>query len=218
MNNSPAQDDAEATRPVRHDHEDDRVLPRITPLPDSGAEDAKRDAEANRHTHIVLLGLMGSGKSTVGILVANELSRPYVDSDLLVELRTGHLPDRFAEVAGLDKLHAVETAIVRDTLAMNDAVVLASAASAIDTLGPQDLADAWTIWLETSPEVLADRVHGDHQRPLLANDPSAVLAEQQADHGPRGRSLADLTVVTDHRTPSEVAAEICRAWRAIAGH
>lgn len=171
-------------------------------------------ADVERHVHIVLLGLMGAGKSTVGRLVANELGRPFVDSDSMVELRSGHLPPEVVERSGIDALHEVELAVLRHVVAQRDSVVFAAAASVVDELAPGELEGAWTVWLDTSPETLTARVRSDrHERPLLQDRPERVLTEQHARRSGRGRELADETITTDELAAADVAGRVCDAWR-----
>ena len=173
-----------------------------------------RPTEADRHVHIVLFGLMGAGKSTVGHLVANELARPFVDSDSIVELRSGSRPTDLVERTSVEELHRVELAVLRHVLEQHDSVVFASAASVIETVGPDDLDGAWCVWLETSPSVLATRIRADrHERPLVGDHPERVLATQHDERASRARELAAVSVATDDRTPAEVAALVCTAWR-----
>jgi shikimate kinase len=172
------------------------------------------DAETSRHSHIVLLGLMGAGKSSVGLVVANELGRPFVDSDSIVALRTGRTPAELAELTGERGLHDVEATAARRILASHDSLVFAAAASAVEALTPDDLAGAWAVWLEASPDVLDERVRADgRDRPLLGDHPADVLTEHHRRRAPKGRRLADLTVDTDDVTVAHVAATICIAWR-----
>lgn len=172
------------------------------------------DSNTERHVHIVLLGLMGSGKSTTGRIVANELGRPFVDSDSIVELRTGHLPPALVDVAGVDELHDAERRALLQVVHQQDSVVFAAAASVVDHVDADDLGSSFCVWLEASPEVLAARiVRDDHDRPLVDDRPGEVMVTQHRERAPRGRALAALTVDTDERSPSEVAAEICNAWR-----
>lgn len=175
-------------------------------------------ADVERHVHIVLLGLMGAGKSTVGRLVANELGRPFVDSDSMVELRSGHLPPELARESGIDALHEVELEALRHVVGQRDSVVFAAAASVVDELTPDELhatgRTSWFVWLEASPEVLAERVTSDrHERPLLGDRPEAVLADQHARRSRRGREIADATITTDGLDATGVAARVCDAWR-----
>ena len=187
--------------------------PNVRSLGEHGNDPTGADVE--RHVHIVLLGLMGAGKSTVGRLVANELGRPFVDSDSMVELRTGHLPPELVERSGLDALHAAERAALHQVIAQRDSVIFAASASVVDEMSPDDLDAAWYVWLEASPEVLAERVSGDrHERPLLGDQAESVLAEQHQRRSQLGHEIADATITTDDLDATTVAAEVCDAWRA----
>lgn len=186
----------------------------VEPLAGTSRGASVADADAERHVHIVLLGLMGSGKSTTGRIVANELGRPFVDSDSIVELRTGHLPPALVEVAGVEELHHAELEALRQVVHQQGSVVYAAAASVVDHLEADDLGSSYCVWLDASPDVLAARVVADdHDRPLLGDRPVELLSSQHESRAPRGRELAALTVDTDDRSPAEVAAEICNAWR-----
>lgn len=172
------------------------------------------EPDVDRHVHIVLFGLMGAGKSTVGHLIANELGRPFVDSDSIVELRSGSRPPELVDRTSVDELHRVELAALRQVLAQHDSVVFASAASILDTIGPDDLGPAWCVWLDTSPTVLAKRIRADrHERPLVGDDAESLLTAQYEARAPRARELAAMSVATDDRTSAEVAALVCTAWR-----
>lgn len=176
--------------------------------------DVPPSPDADRHVHIVLLGLMGSGKSTAGRLVANELGRPFVDSDSIVELLTGRLPPELVEQSGLEALHDTELRALHQVVRHQGSVVYAAAASVVDRIDQDDVAESWCVWLETSPAVIAERIDlQDHGRPLLGDHPREVLEEQHAARAEHGRQLAAVTIETDARTPDEVAASICNAWR-----
>src|SRR5262249_6752285 len=71
-----------------------------------------------RHTldHLVLVGPMGAGKSTIGEIVAKRLDRPYIDSDDEVERRTGRTARQIAAAEGLAALHRLELTVLRDSL------------------------------------------------------------------------------------------------------
>lgn len=195
------------------------LMPQSRHVHSSGGSGRSRaEPDADRHVHIVLLGLMGAGKSTVGRLVANELGRPFVDSDSIVELRTGALPPGVVERSGVSELHEHERAAFRQVVDQRDSVVFAAAASIVDDVDRDDLQHAWCVWLDAPPAVLAERAVGDdHDRPLLGDQPRQVLAEHHAARSARGRELADLSIDTEGRTPDDIAAEVCSTWRAWAG-
>lgn len=218
-----AQDRDQAASDPTHESHDGPVTPGwrsvdegstpVESLAGSGEDLEPTDADTARHVDIVLLGLMASGKSSVGLVVANELSRPFVDSDSIVSLRTGRVPAELVESTDEHVLHEVEAAAVRQILGARDGVVFAAAASVVETLTSDDLAGAWSVWLETSPEVLAQRAADGRERPLLGTDPRAVLAEQHRRRASRGHRLADLVVETDGASVADVAATICIGWR-----
>lgn len=172
------------------------------------------DPHTDRHVHIIVMGLMGAGKTTIGRLVANELGRPFVDNDSIVELRTGAAPADFITHASLADLHRVELTALRQIVAMSDSVVYAAAASVVDHITADDVDGAWCVWLDTSPSVLAARTVADPQpRPLLGADRVHVLQEQHTRRAECGRALAAYTIATDDRTANEIAERICAAWR-----
>jgi shikimate kinase len=172
------------------------------------------DVESSRHLHIVLMGLMGAGKSSVGRRLANELGRPLVDSDSLVQLRSGQSPRELAASLGLSALHRLETAEANRVLNTRDSVVFASAASLVDALEPpRGLGVAWVVWLDASPPVLRARTIVD-DRPHLDDELSSDGSDHRhQERSERGRSLADFVIDTDGRSVKEVAALICDGWR-----
>ena len=99
--------------------------------------------------HVVMVGPMGAGKSTVGVALARRLERPYVDSDAEVERRTGRSARQIAASDGLPALHRLELSVLRDALTSNEPAVIASAASVVDgCVGRLALATARTVvWL-----------------------------------------------------------------------
>ena len=122
--------------------------------------------------HVVLVGLMGVGKSTVGRRLAKELQRPFADVDEQVELRAGcTIPTLFSE-QGEPAFRAVETEVLADLLGRPAPLVLAAGGGVVTT--PENrsaLADAgaFVVWLRASTEFLAARTDPTH-RPLLAGD------------------------------------------------
>lgn len=164
--------------------------------------------------HIVLTGLMGAGKSAAGRLVANELGRPFVDSDSLVQLRSGASPYQLARAEGIASLHRLELAEANRLLARPDVVVFACAASVVDAIDELEFGRAWTCWLDASPSVLAVRTDSDDKpRPPLDQDADNILEQHHAERAERGRAHADAWVDTDDRSIADVATAVSDAWR-----
>lgn len=164
---------------------------------------------------VVVVGLMGSGKTTVAQRVAEALARPFRDSDSdLTQRYGGTAAEQFAQ-HGQRELHAREAAVLRDALAARPAPVVAAAASVVDDPGcRQTLAGAYVVWLDASPRVLADRIDpGDH-RPYYDPDPAAMLVRQYAQRADRFRSVADLRVDVSEHGPEQTVAAVLAALTA----
>ena len=155
---------------------------------------------------------MGTGKSTVGRILAERTARPYVDSDARVEAASGLDAAGVAAAHGIVALHRLELQVLEAALQSPDPSVIGSAASVVDTAAGRALlatADE-VVWLQVPLDVLIERVAegGDH-RPFGDNR-VAVLREQAASRRPLYEQVATVTVDAD-RKPEAVAAEILAA-------
>lgn len=163
-------------------------------------------ADLERHVHLVVFGLPGSGTSTVGRLVAHELQRPYVDHDSIVAL--GRDDANGSAVDDPDEDHA---AVCR-VLGTHASVVYGLGGHVVEHLAPADLEDAYLVWLDASPEVVADRI-GEREHPALGPEPLPALRSLAARLEPVVGELCDLRVDIDHTEPADAAEQIRRAWR-----
>lgn len=163
-----------------------------------------------------LVGMMGSGKSTVGRIVADRMRRPFYDSDTQVELRARmRVPEIFA-VRGEPAFRAEERAALCDALASKVPSVIAVAGGAvIDPESRRRLRSAGVvIWLDVAPHALAARVGAGVGRPLLERDPAGTLARLDAVRRPVYRQVCDWAVRVDSRRPGALAETVLRAARA----
>lgn len=157
--------------------------------------------------HVVLVGMMGSGKTSVGRRVAEALDRPLVDTDTLVEERTGRTVREIFEAEGEAAFRAVEAEAVADAVAWPVPAVIAAAGGVVLYPASRDhLHEAGTVvWLSATPGTLAGRVRpGDH-RPLLGDDPEPVLRRLLEERRGLYEALADAVVVVDDLTTEQVA-------------
>jgi shikimate kinase len=168
---------------------------------------------------IVVVGLMGSGKTSVGTRLAKALGRSFRDSDQGLEARYGQTAAEQAEQYGADVLHERETAVLREALTERPPAVIAAAASVVeDPAARAALAPAYVVWLDAPPSVLAGRIGGgDDHRPHYHPDPETMLADQHARRAPRFREVADLTVDVSEADPDEVTARIMASLPGPAG-
>jgi shikimate kinase len=165
-------------------------------------------------TTIAVVGLMGSGKTTVGTRLARALGWPTVDGDAVLEQQTGDTAAELAARDGVAALHAREAEVLLDALAEGTPRVVMPAASTIDDERCRAaLRRVFVVWLDAPPEVLAERVaHDDGHRPL-GPDALAELRAQEAERAPRFAALADLTVAAGALDADTIAAQVVRAVR-----
>jgi shikimate kinase len=165
--------------------------------------------------HIVLVGLMGAGKTTVGGAVAQRLRRPFVDTDDLVEATSGRsVVDIFA-TGGEPEFRELERNAVADACAAPTPSVIACGGGAV--LDPESRrrlrAAGFVVWLQAPAAVLAERAGRGGSRPLLARGggAQATLERLASVREAAYESTADITVDTEGRTVDEVAGAVAAA-------
>lgn len=146
------------------------------------------------HRHVVLVGLMGVGKSTIGRRLAKELARPFADLDEQVELREGMTIPTIFTTAGEERFRHLETEVLADLMGRSAPLVVAAGGGAVTgATNRSHLAGAYVVWLRASAEFLAGRTDPTH-RPLLADDPQTTLARLLAERTPLYEQVADVAV------------------------
>ncbi len=157
--------------------------------------------------HVLLVGMMGAGKTTVGRLVAELLGRPYVDSDVEVEQATGmSVPEMFA-VSGEPAFRAAESKALADAAHRAIPSVISVAGGAVlDPANRRLLASAGSVvWLRATPETLVARLGRGEGRVLLRPDPATAVPRLIAERYPLYAELASATVDVDGLEPRAAA-------------
>jgi shikimate kinase len=165
---------------------------------------------------VLLIGMMGAGKSTVGRMLADRLGWPYFDSDEQVEAHTGHtVPEIFA-ARGEAAFRAQEAlALAQATTGDGPAVLSVAGGAVLDAESRLRIKGAGlVVWLRASVATLAHRVGSGQGRPLLSGDPEANLARLLLEREPLYEQLADLVVDVDHLDVEEAVEEIRAALTA----
>ncbi len=146
-----------------------------------------------QYRHVVMIGMMGVGKSTVGRLVAARLGWDYWDNDDALEASTGTTAGELQRRRGQAALHATENRLLRDALQSHDRTVLAAAGSVV--LKPELLAGELTVWLRMSLARERENIahSGQHHRPL-PEAAMAVLQRLSAARLPMYERVADITI------------------------
>ena len=160
--------------------------------------------------HLVLVGLMGAGKTTVGEACASRLGRAFVDTDDVVVALAGAPIDQIFATRGEASFRDIERHAVADVCASPEPLVVAcGGGTVVDADNRKRLRDAGiVVWLRAPVDVLAARVGDDAARPLLAGDPRGTLARLSASREAAYEAAADVTVDTDSRSVAEVCDDV----------
>lgn len=168
--------------------------------------------------HIVLVGLPGSGKSTVGRLVADRLQAPLIDIDQLLTREMAMPVSQIFAMQGEVAFRRMERDAVRAACAREPAVIVPGAGWAAQD-GELDAARAsgLIVYLQCAPSVALKRVDQGEARPMLMTvDPLGRMRELLAERE-RYYQLADRQVATDKRPAEAVAEHVARIAHEVAG-
>lgn len=162
---------------------------------------------------ILLIGMMGAGKTTVGRALGQRFGWPYLDSDEEVRRRTGRtVPQLFAE-QGEAAFRAEEAAALAEACTSAHPVVVSVAGGAVlDPSNRELLARSGTVvWLRASLSTLSQRVGDGRTRPLLGGDPAAALARLYPERARLYAELAAVVIDVDDAPTERVVERVARA-------
>ena len=159
---------------------------------------------------VVIVGPPGSGKTTAARAVAARTGLPSRDTDEDVEARTGsRIGDLFVE-HGEEHFRILEREAVASALAEHDGVLAVGGGAVLDEGTRELLRGRTVVFLDVGIKDAASRIGLNRDRPLLLGNPRAQWIRMMEARRPVYESVATLTVLTDGRTPDEVAEEIVR--------
>lgn len=158
---------------------------------------------------VVLVGFMGSGKSSVGRELARRVGAEFVDVDAWIERASGREIRELFAGEGEAAFRRRETAALRGILAVKGRVVATGGGAFMDE-GNRALLKGYgpVVYLEASPKTILHRLSGDSDRPLLLGGDRERVARDLLERRLPGYREADFSVATDDRTVSEVADRI----------
>lgn len=146
--------------------------------------------------HVVLVGLMGSGKTTVGKKVAKLIGQRFVDADVELEARSGRtVAEWFTD--GEASFRTAEAELLGSLLAEADPLVIGAGGGVVVTAANRALLrnrGASVVYLHGEPSFLASRALAKPHRPLLAGDPAEVFDRMYAERDGWYREVADAIV------------------------
>lgn len=160
--------------------------------------------------NIVLVGLMGAGKTTIGRLLAKAFARPFIDSDHEIEARTGVKVPIIFEIEGEPGFRVREAQIIAELSRRGGLVIATGGGAVLNPASREALHNCGAVvYLHAQPNDLWLRTRHDHNRPLLrAADPLLRLTELYAQRDPLYRETAHLVVDTGRQSPRLLAGKI----------
>jgi len=167
--------------------------------------------------NIILVGLMGAGKSTVGRRLANKLSKNFIDADREIEDAAGCSICDIFELYGEKEFRRLELRVIERLIDENSDYVLSTGEGAFITDKIRDKiaesANITTVWLKADIEILFDRTSRTNKRPLLEVENPKETLEKLMDERAHIYQQADMTVDSTLGHHSEVVKKIIKTLR-----
>lgn len=159
---------------------------------------------------LILVGMMGAGKTTVGRLLARRLKRRFYDSDVEVERRCGVRISVIFDIEGEAGFRSREMQVIAELCALDNTVIATGGGAVLAAENRRAMtARGSVVYLHAHPAQLWQRVRHDRNRPLLATpDPEKKLEELYAQRDPLYREVADLVVDTGKQSVQALAKEL----------
>ena len=160
--------------------------------------------------NIFIVGPMGSGKSTVGKIISNEMFLNFFDTDDEIETRTGASIDWIFDLEGETGFRKRESAILEEMVKMNSIVLSTGGGIILSESNRELLSSRGTVfYLSTPIEVQVERTAKDKDRPLLKNgDASEILTKLHEEREDLYQKVSDYIVEAENKSSQEVAGEI----------
>ena len=157
---------------------------------------------------IVLVGVPGAGKTTVGKLLAKNMGRDFFDSDQVIESRAGKSVSDIFTQDGEPAFRKLEHDVIVELLDSSNVVLALGGGSLGNDETRAKVKKATTVWLVTGLAQAVDRVGMNRNRPLLLGNVRGQLADLMTAREPLYKEVAAIAVDTSKLIPSEVVTEI----------
>lgn len=155
---------------------------------------------------VILIGPMGSGKTTIGSLLAEKLGLTFRDTDHLIEEQEKKSVSQIFLDQGEDAFRAIEKRVLRDEL-LTDGTVLSLGGGApisIDAQSALRAISSYIIFLDISLSTVVPRIGFNRDRPLLLNNPRGQWQTLMEARRPIYEALADVTINVDDKSEEEI--------------
>lgn len=165
------------------------------------------DNKNTKNRNIVLIGMPGSGKSTVGVVLAKRLGYEFVDSDLVIQKRTGRLLHELIEENGIEGFWKIEND-VNSSLDMDNSIIATGGSAIYGGDAMKHLREIGTVvYLQISYDELKERL-GDLNARGVTLRPGQTLRDLYDERIPLYEKYADMTIQCDGKMLWKIVAEI----------
>ncbi len=156
---------------------------------------------------IILVGMMGAGKTTIGKLLSNKLGYDFVDLDKIIEEKSGVKINTIFEIEGEAGFRVREFQVLRDSIEKEKVIISTGGGIVTNEKSRTQLIkhNVFIIYLKANLETLFSRLKNDNSRPILnVDNKEQVIESILHEREPQYQDLADMTVDTTHMKTNDV--------------
>jgi len=167
---------------------------------------------------IILVGMMGAGKTTIGKLLSNKLGYDFIDLDRIIEEKSGVKINTIFEIEGEEGFRERELQVLSDSLKKDQVIISTGGGIVTNEKSRAQLIkhNAFIIYLKANMQTLCNRLKNDNSRPILnVDDKEQVIERILKEREPYYQDLADMDVDTSHMKSIDVVKFIIKKMDAI---
>lgn len=166
---------------------------------------------------ITLIGMMGSGKTTLGKILSEKTNVSAIDIDELIELNENSTITDIFKTQGEEYFRKIEAKTIKELINSTNPQILSLGGGAFENVQTRELLlnNSVVIYLETTPVEILNRIQKTNNRPLLKNNMTIEKINEIITKRKDNYNLAHHKILTDGKTPSKIAEEILGAleWK-----
>lgn len=158
---------------------------------------------------IVLIGMMGSGKTTIGKLLGEKLTLRSIDIDVIIEQNERRTVSEIFQNEGEKYFRNIERETIEKNFTNKDLIISLGGGAFEDQLTQELLLkNSTVIYLKTSPNVILERIKNNTNRPLLKNQMTVEKIQSIILQRQKNYELANITILTDNKNTDKIVEEI----------
>lgn len=158
---------------------------------------------------IVLIGMMGSGKTTIGKLLGEKLTLRSIDIDVIIEQNEKRTVSEIFQNEGEKYFRNIERETIKKIFTNKDLIISLGGGAFEDQLTRELLLkNSTVIYLKTSPNVILERIKNNTNRPLLKNQMTVEKIQSIILQRQKNYELANITILTDNKNTDKIVEEI----------